>query len=78
MSVGTENDCKFENIIKDCRPHVDDGYQCVHQVDCKVTDTSNQTPSQLITFLTKNSPSLKKIKDKTDLHVSYNHLHLGF
>ena len=27
------------------------------EVDCKVTDTSNQTPSQLITILTKISPS---------------------
>ena len=27
------------------------------EVDCKVTDTSNLTPSQLITFLTKKLPS---------------------
>ena len=28
-----------------------------YEVDCKVTDSSYQTPSKLITFLTKNSPS---------------------
>ena len=29
-----------------------------YEVDCKVTDSSYQTPSKLITFLTKNSPSV--------------------
>ena len=28
-----------------------------YEVDCKVTDSSYQTPSKLITILTKNSPS---------------------
>ena len=28
-----------------------------YEVNCKVTDISNQTPSKLITFLTKNLPS---------------------